>query len=56
MSTIINEEINIYMELKIYMMPVATEVLGPYKRCVFWVQGCNKRCKPYSLYRKFGAV
>ena len=33
------------MDLNIYMMPVITESLGPYKRCAFWVQGCKKRCK-----------
>lgn len=33
------------MNLQMYMMPVITEVLGPYKRCAFWVQGCDKRCK-----------
>lgn len=33
------------MEIRLYMMPVVTEVLGPYKRCAFWVQGCLKKCK-----------
>lgn len=32
------------MKLRIYMMPVTTEALGPYRRCAFWVQGCTRRC------------
>lgn len=33
------------MNLKLYMTSPSTEVLGPHKRYVLWVQGCNKRCK-----------
>ena len=32
------------MYLRIYMTASCSEVLGPYKRFVIWVQGCNKRC------------
>lgn len=31
--------------IRIYMSVPCSEVLGPYKRFVVWVQGCNKRCK-----------
>lgn len=28
-----------------YMTVPCSEALGPYKRFILWVQGCNKRCK-----------
>lgn len=31
--------------IRIYMSVPCSEVLGPYKRFIIWVQGCNKRCK-----------
>ncbi|MBQ9940007.1 MAG: radical SAM protein [Clostridia bacterium] len=31
--------------LRIYMVVPCSEVLGPYKRFIVWVQGCNRRCK-----------
>lgn len=31
--------------IRIYMSVPCSEVLGPYKRFIVWVQGCNKRCK-----------
>lgn len=33
------------MNLKLYMQPVITEALGPYKRYAIWVQGCYRHCK-----------
>ena len=33
------------MKIKLYMQPVITQVLGPYKRYALWVQGCNRHCK-----------
>ena len=33
------------MNLNLYMVVPSTESLGPGKRFVIWVQGCNKRCK-----------
>ena len=32
-------------KLRLYMKAPCSEVLGPYKRFIVWVQGCNKRCK-----------
>ena len=32
-------------KLRLYMTAPCSEVLGPYKRFIVWVQGCNKRCK-----------
>lgn len=31
--------------IRIYMTAPCSEALGPYKRYILWVQGCNKRCK-----------
>ena len=33
------------MNLRLYMLAPCSEVLGPNKRFIVWVQGCNKRCK-----------
>ena len=33
------------MNLRLYMVASCSEVLGPNKRFIVWVQGCNKRCK-----------
>ena len=33
------------MNLRLYMVVPCSEVLGPYKRFIVWVQGCNKRCR-----------
>lgn len=33
------------MNLRLYMVAPCSEVLGPNKRFIVWVQGCNKRCK-----------
>ena len=33
------------MNLKLYMTSPSTKALGPHKRYVLWVQGCDKRCK-----------
>ena len=32
-------------KLRLYMKAPCSEVLGPHKRFIVWVQGCNKRCK-----------
>ncbi len=32
-------------KLRLYMTTPCSEVLGPYKRFIIWVQGCNRRCK-----------
>lgn len=32
-------------KLRLYMTAPCSEVLGPYKRFIVWVQGCNRRCK-----------
>lgn len=32
-------------KLRLYMKAPCSEVLGPYKRFIVWVQGCNRRCK-----------
>lgn len=32
-------------KLRLYMTAPCSEVLGPYKRFVVWVQGCKRRCK-----------
>ena len=31
--------------IRVYMSVPCSEVLGPYKRFVIWVQGCNRRCQ-----------
>lgn len=31
--------------LKVYMKSKTSEVLGPYKRYILWVQGCERHCK-----------
>lgn len=31
--------------IRVYMTAPCSEALGPHKRFVLWVQGCNKRCK-----------
>lgn len=31
--------------IRIYMSVPCSEVLGPYKRFIVWVQGCNKQCE-----------
>lgn len=33
------------MHLRLYMKVSSTEALGPYKRFVIWVQGCERHCK-----------
>ena len=33
------------MNLRLYMIAPCSEVLGPNKRFIVWVQGCKKRCK-----------
>ena len=33
------------MNLRLYMIVPCSEVLGPNKRFILWVQGCQKRCK-----------
>ena len=33
------------MNLRLYMIAPCSEVLGPYKRFIVWVQGCKRRCK-----------
>lgn len=43
---IIRNEVNeMNHTLRIYMTVPCSEALGPYKRFIIWVQGCNKRCK-----------
>lgn len=32
-------------KLRLYMTAPCSEVLGPYKRFIVWVQGCKRRCK-----------
>lgn len=32
-------------KLRLYMTAPCSEALGPYKRFIVWVQGCNRRCK-----------
>lgn len=32
-------------KLRLYMKAPCSEVLGPNKRFIVWVQGCNKRCQ-----------
>lgn len=32
-------------KLSMYMAPVVTKALGPYKRYAIWVQGCEKNCQ-----------
>ena len=41
----INEVNEMNHTLRIYMTVPCSEALGPYKRFIIWVQGCNKRCK-----------
>lgn len=33
------------MDINIYMKINSSTALGPYKRYVLWVQGCNRKCK-----------
>ena len=32
-------------KLRLYMTAPCSEVLGPYKRFIVWVQGCKRQCK-----------
>ena len=40
-----NEVRKMNQTIRIYMIAPCSEALGPYKRFIVWVQGCNKRCK-----------